>query len=324
MRNFLLYSTLHSIDVKHTIAVKSIDHISEEYKKLFKLIEWKPSLSSVFPSEVSSIDLIVCNVSEELLKIDLKEQIRKMHIILVERGFLLCLFQKQYTTNLCQDFEAIVEKYLKAAKSLGFILIGRKCKFDSISLLLRKVVTKDMITKSEDIIYISNKSKEWFEPLKEKMRQVRDSEEKKKLWLISNEPKINGMIGMVNCLRLEPGGEGIRCLFNCDIETNPVNFECELFLDILKKDLAINVIKEGKLGTYRYLSLPSNYDKRQSNQYFLNISEKKDLSGLQWYDLSQSVALKSPFNETNQRITRNECDIYMTGVNFRDVMISSG
>ena len=134
------------------------------------------------------------------------------------------------------------------------------------------------------------------------MRQVRDSDEKMKLWLISNESKINGMIGLVNCLRLEPGGEGIRCLFNCDVDNHPfVNLESEHFSDILKKDLAINVIKEGKLGTYRHLSLPSNYDKRQSNQYFLNISEKKDLSGLRWYDLSQSVPSKS--------LLHNECNI---------------
>ena len=324
VRNFLSFSALHPIDVKYTIAVKSIDGSPQEYRKSFKLIEWKPSPTSVFPSEVISTDLIVCNISEELLKVSLKDQIQKKYDILVDRGFLLCVFQKHNTTSDCQDFESINENYVKVAESLGFIRIARKRKVESISLLLRKVVTKDLIPKSEDIIYISNELKEWFEPLKEKMRQVRESDELKKLWLISNESKTNGLIGMVNCLRLEPGGEGIRCLLNCDIEYDPVNFQSGLFLDILKKDLTINVLKERKLGTYRHSSLPSNYDKRQSNQYFLKISEKKDLSELRWYDLSQSVLSKSPFNEINQRITRNECDIYMTGINFKDVMISSG
>ena len=244
-----------------------LNAIPEEYKKSFELIKWKPSPSSVFPSEVMSNDLIVCNLSNELMRLSLTEQMKEIYDILVDRGFLLYLFQKQQTSNMTQEFESIVENYLKVAERLGFIMIGRKSNSDSVTLLLRKVVTKDLIPENEDIIYISNDLNEWFEPLKEKMRQVRDSDEKNKIWLISKESEINGVIGLVNCLRLEPGGEGIRCLFNCDEEGNPLDFQSEFFLDIWKKDLAINVIKEGKLGTYRHLSLPSNYEKRQSNQY---------------------------------------------------------
>ena len=325
VRNYLLFfPAFYPIDIKYTIAVKSIDGILEENRKSFELIEWNPSPSSVFSSEVKSNDLIICNVSEEMLKISLEKQIQKIHDLLVDRGFLLYVFQKQHTTYNCNEFDEIVEKYLKFAESLGFISIGRKAKSDSISLLLRKAVPKDLIPKSEEIIYISNDSKQWLESLKEKMRQVRDSDEKINIWLISNESKINGLIGMVNCLRLEPGGERIRCLLSFDIETDPVKAKSVLSSDILERDLAINVIKEGKLGTYRHLSLPSNYDKRQSNQYFLNINEKKGLTGLRWYDLSQSIRSKSLYNEVNQQISRHGCDIYMTGINFKDVMISSG
>ena len=66
--------------------------------------------------------------------------------------------------------------------------------------------------------------------------------------------------------------------------TLPIDWNSKPFSDILSNDLVINVIKDGKLGTYRHLRLPKDYDKIVSNEYFLNLGQTKDLASLQWYD----------------------------------------
>ena len=59
----------------------------------------------------------------------------------------------------------------------------------------------------------------------------------------------------MTCLRQEPGGEKIRSIFNQDGKATAVNFKSSPWSEILKADLANNVIRDGKQGTYRHLSL---------------------------------------------------------------------
>ena len=86
----------------------------------------------------------------------------------------------------------------------------------------------------------------------------------------------------------------------------------------------INVIKDGKLGTYRHLRLPKDYDKVVSNEYFLSLGQTKDLSSLQWFDGRRTVTNKVCFGLNNLKVTPAPISIYCTGLNFHDVMIATG
>ena len=124
---------------------------------------------------------------------------------------------------------------------------------------------------------------------------------------------------------MEPGGEAIRCLFDSDNSLKlPINFEVKPFSDILTNDLAINVFKEGKIGTLRHLTFPKDYDKTESDEYFLNIGQTRDLSGLTWFDMTNLKFPKIVHALNNQEMKQIKCSVYTAGLNFRDVMLATG
>jgi hypothetical protein len=104
----------------------------------------------------------------------------------------------------------------------------------------------------------------------------------------------------------------------------PVDLSSKPFSDILINDLATNVIREGKLGTYRHLSLPKNHDKVETNDYYLNVGPNGDLTSLQWFDFKNIKPNDTYINVDNRIIPQIRCNIYSTGLNFRDVLMATG
>ena len=284
-------------------------------------------------------DLVIIRDSPELWHLNIDSFVEEVYDSIIDRGFLLCVFKYQYTEPELKlnsmngkkqlnntQLEKRINDFVLSAEKTGLRVVGQKS--DSISyksLLFRKVDIIDVPSK-EDIIEFRSDSYEWFESLKEKLNQIKENERKDNIWLIANDSSINGIIGLINCLRLEPGGETIRCLFDCDNSLKtPIDLNGEQFSDILSKDLAINVLKDGKLGTYRHLTLPKDYDKVESNEYFLNIGNNRDLSSLQWYDLKNLKAPEVCYNVcNNSEIKLIQCNVYTAGLNFRDVMLATG
>ena len=278
--SYLATAAIYPIDVSYTIAVKSNDFVPDDKKKTFKMIEWK-SESSVYPSDVTSTDLVVYKDSHDLWSVNLEQQLQETYDALVNKGYLISIFRYQLTEpelalnqmngkkNLKNsDLEQRIVDYLTAAKSVGFSLVGRKSdSIGTMALLFRKVVSKPNNPKKDYIIEVKANSTKWFETLKEKLIEVKESEDSKNnLWVVANDSPKNGIIGLINCLRVEPGGEAIRCLYDCDqLITFPINFDQKPFSDILENDLPINIMKNGKLGSLRHLTLPKNYDKTESS-----------------------------------------------------------
>ncbi len=160
--------------------------------------------------------------------------------------------------------------------------------------------------------------------MSENIENKKIDNEIKNIWLIGSNSSINGIIGLTNCLRQEPGGETIRCIFNYDKQIKfPPNFSSKPFSYIVSNDLAINIIRDGKLGTFKHLRVPKNHDKVQSNDYFFNIGLNGDiLSSLQWFDSKNIKPNETYVNVDN--INTYIYNIYSTGLNFRDVMLASG
>jgi hypothetical protein len=168
------------------------------------------------------------------------------------------------------------------------IICHKNDSIGSIALLFRKVNSSDNKSFDEQKnIEVNHNYSEWFNVLKDVMKKTKQNEEidKSIVWLIANDSSINGIICLTNCLRLEPKEERVRCIFDYDKQIKyPLDFKSKPFSDILANDLAINVIRDGKLGTYRNLSLPKLYDKIETSDYHLNVGPNEDLSSLQWID----------------------------------------
>ena len=186
---------------------------------------------------------------------------------------------------------------------------------------------KKKIPENNQIIEITaQRNEKWFQLIKEKLILAREADNQTSdVWLIARDSDVNGIVGLMNCLRLEPGGENFRCIFDFDHNiTFPIDWNSEPFSDILSNDLVINVIKDGTLGTYRHLRLPKDYDKVVSNEYFLSLGQTKDLSSLQWFDSKNIVANKEYYCYNHEKTNQVPINIYSSGLNFHDVMISTG
>ena len=104
----------------------------------------------------------------------------------------------------------------------------------------------------------------------------------------------------------------------------PIDWTSKPFSDILSNDLVLNVLKDGKIGTFKHLKLPKDYDKTVSNQYFLNQGATKDLSTLTWFDSSKLAIPNNPVDWLGRPIKIVPVNVYTTGLIFKDVMLATG
>ncbi|CAG2172496.1 unnamed protein product, partial [Oppiella nova] len=284
--------------------------------------------------------------SVDLWALDLENHLQECHDVLMERGFLMTVFRThttppelmlrellgQKSAKSSAELEKRVAEYVAEANKMGFSLIGRR--HDSIgamALLFRKVVSEVVVPAKKQIIEIDANYEQWFEALKQRMIDSKDDDNREPIWLIASNTgtdrsSISGIVGLVNCLRLEPGGDAIRCLFASDDSVKmPLNFGEKPFSQLLANDLAVNVVRDGRLGTYRHLTLHREYDRVPSSDYFLNVTANKDLSSLQWFDAKHLSPPVGPTHDlSNNPINHIKCDVYAAGLNFRDVMFATG
>ncbi|KAJ8958992.1 hypothetical protein NQ317_011720 [Molorchus minor] len=127
-----------------------------------------------------------------------------------------------------------------------------------------------------------------------------------------NEP-LNGILGLVNCIRREPEGRRVKCVFLAD---GGKKFDVIEVRKQLKKGFAINIYKDGQWGSYRHLLL-RELDTLQCEQTFVKATARGDLSSLKW--------MEGPLRH-NMTVPQEKELIYVhyATLNFRDVMTASG
>lgn len=101
------------------------------------------------------------------------------------------------------------------------------------------------------------------------------------LVVAQNDPN-NGILGLVNCIRREPGGEKARCIF---MQSSAPAFDAdsEFYANQLRRGYVINVYKDGKWGTYRHLLLEDTAQ-IESEHCVANVTTRGDLSSLTWIE----------------------------------------
>lgn len=91
-------------------------------------------------------------------------------------------------------------------------------------------------------------------------------------------------MGLVNCLRQEPGGELVRGVLIQDPKAPEFSLENPLYAKQLKKDLAVCVLREnGCWGSYRHLPLPPQ-EPAPVPHALINQMVRGDLSSLTWLE----------------------------------------
>ena len=334
----LLDSQLMVTDVEYKLFVKSVDNVSEAMKEKAKL--W--DVNDV--KQLTESDLIIYRDSVYVLHSNIEDLIKQFNEVIVDNGFLILVIKYRLTepeevinsfinnNNITNsELEKRFQTLYKLTIRSGLRLIASKS--DSVStmaMMFRKMTEKIEIPENKDIIEVkAQRDEKWFEAIRQCLQKSKDAldagHKPRPVWLIANDTNINGIIGLINCLRLEPGGQCLRCLFDMDSYIKlPIDWTANPFSDILINNLITNVIKGGKLGTYRHLKLPKDYDKTLSNEYFLNQGSNKDLSNLNWFDLRKLNPNDDCHDWFGNPIRQVNVQIYASGLIFKDIMFATG
>lgn len=117
-------------------------------------------------------------------------------------------------------------------------------------ILLKK---KDQPIQKTEIVRINNNEFTWLEKLNSIMNMENKTIDNTRIILVSEKDFDCGLLGFVNCLRKEPGGEMVRGLLIQDIEAPEFSLQNSLYTKQLQLDLPINVLRPGKIwGSYRH------------------------------------------------------------------------
>ncbi|KAL3877568.1 hypothetical protein ACJMK2_035265 [Sinanodonta woodiana] len=272
-------------------------------------------------------------------EVNLRAALANISQCLTDGGFLLV---QEITNNFCCHFpsrafeldlskiEDMQERSFaiycdeKKWKSIfseeGFeIIFQRSDNLLSTVFLLRKRSNNQV--NEQIFLDVTDTSYKWVEELKAKVEECQVRPKGNNLW-ISCRNGNGGILGMINCLRQEPGGDRIRCVFHSDqvedkstVGTSPGSGE---FKYLVAQDLVMNVYSKGHRGSFRHLHLPAVLDPVPTVHAYINVLTRGDLSSLRW--------IQSPLKYYDKDVSRSKelCTVYYASLNFRDIMLASG
>ncbi|XP_011878072.1 PREDICTED: fatty acid synthase [Vollenhovia emeryi] len=244
-----------------------------------------------------------------------------------EENILLAVGIGLLSRNKTQQLENILSKL----KNGGFILTReRLSKFENLSssskhdlnVILEKSIgeetivllkKKKQLARKTEIIHVKNDQFTWLEKLNSLMNAKSEAVDMRVI-LIGEGELESGLLGFVNCLRKEPGGEIIRSVLIQDTKAPKFSLQNILYWEQLQLDLPINVLRPGKeWGSYRYQPLPGPQPKLVCHAY-ANQMTIGDLSSLRW--------IEGPIRpDSNQK---DLVHVAYSSLNFRDMMLSTG
>ena len=302
---------------------------------------------TTFPAKVIDADLFL--LQEQTLQFGFQnvldsesgliQQLQKTSEIMSTGSFMMILFRTKMwsTESLISKLLAkeqkidsdVLQEITQVAQKTGLIKIGMKQDETTgiVSLLLRK--RNDEQSDGVEMIDVKLNDYEWVEEVKEKM-VIKDGEKRKKIWLLAKDSPFNGIVGLVNSLRKEGDGSNIRCLFNAETvdennNSTDVNFSMK---ELLVKDLTMNVVKNGQLGSYRYQKVDDMRTRKTVEDAFLDVATKGDLSSLTYFKSKEQKSITVNATTTSgkrlQAVTMSKYRICYSALNFKDVMVASG
>lgn len=197
----------------------------------------------------------------------------------------------------------------------GLVVVYKQVADNRSFILLRKASELGVPT----VITVNNNNFSWVESLKSAM--VQSEAEGKKIVLVSQGEEYSGLVGMVNCLFLEPGGQNIRAVLIQDPKAPAFSLKLPLYADQLAKDVRMSVLRAGGVwGTYRHLAVDDGRDAAslQVEHAYINTLSRGDLSSLRW--IEGPLSYYRPEHHPGAEL----CSVYYAPLNFRDIMLASG
>ncbi|XP_074967591.1 fatty acid synthase [Phalacrocorax aristotelis] len=285
--------------------------------------QWDPS--KLPPENLTNADLVVYNYSTNVLG-NTAEVLSNLVAAVKEGGFVLLhtLLKGEAlaetisfltTPDLQQAHSFLSESQwegLFSKASLNLVAM-KKSFFGSVIFLCRRQAP----AKTPVFLPIDETHFNWVESLKEILADPSDQP----VWLTATGCGTSGILGMVNCLRLEAEGHRIRCVFISNLNPSssvpPTNLSSLEMQKIVQSDLVMNVYRDGNWGSFRHLPLQQAQCQELTEYAYVNVLTRGDLSSLRW--------IASPlrhFRTTDPNVQL--CKVYYASLNFRDIMLATG
>ncbi|KAF8774576.1 Fatty acid synthase like protein [Argiope bruennichi] len=251
---------------------------------------------------------------------ELKNLLHTLTSVTKINGFIMLFFKEKL--NCAEQFissisgeeitihsQEVLEKFLQEENLV--ILSKISDSFGGSVYLLRS----PSLVAPQKVLQVTEDNYGWVEKVKEELFK-KDSG---MVWLVSEDSPTNGIIGMVNCLKQEPGGERIRCVFICQKkqENNFPAFSLEnpFYNHLVTKNLVMNVFKNETWGSFRHVLIKETKIPRPAEYSYVNCRKYGDLSTFEW--IESNVKYTNPKN-------KKLIHIYNSALNFRDVMLATG
>ncbi|XP_003464876.2 fatty acid synthase [Cavia porcellus] len=284
--------------------------------------QWDPADPA--PSSLGAADLLVCNGAVATLG-DPALALANMTAALKEGGFLL--LHTVLRGHTLGETLAFLTSELQSGPSLlsqdeweslfskaALHLVGQKTSFyGSAIFLCRRPAPQD----NPIFLPVEDTSFQWVDSLKDILAEMSP----RPVWLTALGCPTSGVVGMVNCLRKEPGGHRIRCILLSNLSStshvpkmDPGSAELQ---KVLEGDLVMNVYRDGVWGAFRFSFLDQDRPQEQTAHAFVNILTRGDLSSIRW--VCSPLKYARPTSPETQL-----CTVYYASLNFRDIMLATG
>ncbi|XP_045465555.1 fatty acid synthase-like [Harmonia axyridis] len=232
-------------------------------------------------------------------------------------------------TNILQR-AMIMQQAFSALKEKAFILSRENLDFHPSRMAKEDLEAVDILTihdvgtekfvyfrkslksKERTIINVSEKDEEfrWLPSLQSALKS-----DKHLILYAQNEP-LNGLLGLFNCVRREPGGNNIICVLIYGEEAPQFDPDHSFYEEQLNKNMAVNIYKDGKWGTYRHFSLIGGEEIECDHGFACPVT-RGDMSSLKWLQGNLHSDVTLPPEKTLVQV-------YYASLNFRDIMTASG
>lgn len=285
-----LLATQPMLSTECTVAGNGLEEIPEDLINDLGVKQLPWDLASGYPGPAAAADLVL--LPGALITAALLDEIKN---VVTDKGFILVHGLK--STNSFAGFQVVAQK--KEAAGLAIILLRK---------LSDNILTKPVMIDVDDMSF------SWVDQVKSAMDGVSSSQDR--IYLISKSANINGMVGLVNCLRQEEGGASVRCIFDASQGKNKKPSVTPMSV-IIERDLVMNVFRDGEWGSFRHIPMPTVATVETDHAY-VNVLTRGDLASLKW--------IESPVKYFSARDNPDKslCSVYYTSLNFRDIMLATG
>uniref|UniRef100_A0A8C7S491 Fatty acid synthase n=1 Tax=Oncorhynchus mykiss TaxID=8022 RepID=A0A8C7S491_ONCMY len=288
--------------------------------------QWDPHQGPVPGGEVGGADLVVCNHAWGPLGAGAEVVVENLASGAKEGGFVMLhtllkgetlaetvafLTSKNSKTNRQRLFSQAEWEKVFSDASLKLVAVRKSFYGSALFLCRRRLPRKQPI-----FLPVDSMDYQWVDTLKATLAEPSDSP----VWLTATQTH-SGVVGMVNCLRQEPGGNRIRCAFVsnlCESTVAPTLQPTHSSMrSVLEGDLCMNVFRDGHWGMFRHQLISQDLSEELTEQAYVNVLTRGDLSSLRWIasPLRNFVA-SSPHVQL--------CRVYYSSLNFRDIMLATG